>query len=108
MAEERDNTPVTVQLDAPRQYRDRETMQVITLPKGEAKIPRYVADRWGLDSERAEPDEPIAGYGDMSAQEAISAIEGLNGSQREAVRSYEASTKKRKCVQYALDTPAES
>ncbi len=108
MAEERDNTPVTVQLDAPRQYRDRETMQVITLSKGEATIPRYVADRWGLDSERAEPDEPIPGFGALGAQEAITAIEGLNSSQREAVRSYEAETKNRKSVLNALDTPAES
>ena len=108
MAEERDNTPVIVQLDQQRQYRNRETLQVITVPKGQATVPRHVAESWGLDSERAEPDEPIAGYGSLGAREAVEALEGLDSSDRTAIRTYETATKNRKTVLAALDTPAES
>lgn len=108
MAEERDNTPVIVQLDQQRQYRNRETMQVITVGPGKATVPRNVADRWGLDSKRAEPNEPITGYGALGAREAVEALEGLDSSQRAAVRSYEAATKNRKSVLNALDTPLDA
>lgn len=60
MADQQDDL-VTIHLDEPRQYRDRETWVVTELPKGNVKVPRSVAKRWGITpvgAHKADDDKP--------------------------------------------------
>lgn len=109
MAEERDETLVTINLDAPRQYRDRETMIVRTLEMGSHSVPRYVAERWGFtDAEDAPQAEPMADYGDLTVEEIKQRLGGLTQVERETLRAYEeAQARPRKGVLSALDAQEE-
>lgn len=100
---ERDETLVTINLDAPRPYRDRETMQVTTIGPGEATVPRYVAQRWGIEEQDAPLAEPWEGYADLPVDEVRQRLRPLTLEEREAVRAYESATRQRKGVLNALN-----
>lgn len=56
---ERNNKPVKVILDVRRFYRAKdEDTEAISVGPGEAEVPAWVAEAWGLKAEAAEPTAP--------------------------------------------------
>jgi len=103
MAEQDPNALVTIQLDAPRQYRDRESYIVTTIGPGSAVVRRATAIRWGFnDAEDAPLAEPWPNYG--SVDEVVARLPSLSPTDRARVRAYETERGTRKGVLNALDT----
>lgn len=94
MAEQQDDL-VTIHLDEPRQYRDRETYLVHTIGPGQATVPRSTAERWGFDGDDAPLAEPWEGYNALPVGDVVDRLPTLTDDQRAAVLAYERKHKKR-------------
>lgn len=129
----RDSTPVQVTLDRRRAYREQDSDRfAVWVGPGQVNVPAWVAQAWGMAPEGAQtapgaqegaqqgslaqaPEtsdsgpsgavyrEPFAGYDELNVSEVVQRLEQMDEAEREAVRVYEAATKRRKGVLEALE-----
>lgn len=130
---ERDETPIEVELDRSRPYRaNDEHTEAIWVGPGKVKVPRWVADEWGLTTPPIAPTtptggatghatpapavprnappnvgaEPFADYDELAATDIVERLPSLTAQQRDAVRAYETANRGRKTILNALaETP---